>query len=104
MECCKSMFRGKFITTVVFLKKAEKSQIENLTHSLNKLEKKEQTKLKVSRRMEIIKIREEINNIEIQKQEKKINKTKDCFFERVNKIDKPLARFTKKSREKKITK
>ena len=30
---------------------------------------------------------------------KKINKTKSWFFERVSKIDKPLARLTKKKRE-----
>ena len=30
----------------------------------------------------------------------KINKTKSCFFEKINKIDKPLARLTKKNREK----
>ena len=30
----------------------------------------------------------------------KINKTKSWFFEKINKIDKPLARFTKKNREK----
>ena len=30
----------------------------------------------------------------------KINKTKSCFFERINKIDKPLARLIKKKREK----
>ena len=30
----------------------------------------------------------------------KINKTKSCFFEKVNKIDKPLARLIKKKREK----
>ena len=35
----------------------------------------------------------------MKKQEKKINKTKSWFFERVNKIDKPLARLTKKKRE-----
>ena len=29
-----------------------------------------------------------------------INKTKSWFFEKVNKIDKPLARLTKKRREK----
>ena len=29
----------------------------------------------------------------------KINKTKSCFFENANKIDKPLARFIKKKRE-----
>ena len=30
----------------------------------------------------------------------KINKTKSWFFEKKNKIDKPLARLTKKKREK----
>ena len=61
-------------------------------------------KPKVSKRKEIIKIREKINKIEIQKKiEKKINKTKSWFFEKVNKIDKPLARLTKK-REKNTNK
>ena len=46
--------------------KKEKSQADNLTHHLNELEK-EQTKPKISRRREIMKIREEINKIEIQK-------------------------------------
>ena len=48
---------------------------------------------------EIIKIKEEINKIETQKTIEKINKTKSWFFEKVNKIDKPLARLTKKRRE-----
>ena len=30
----------------------------------------------------------------------KINKPKSWFFEKINKIDKPLARLTKKKREK----
>ena len=30
----------------------------------------------------------------------KFNKTKSCFFEKINKIDKPLARLIKKKREK----
>ena len=30
----------------------------------------------------------------------KINKTESCFFEKINKIDKPLARLIKKKREK----
>ena len=30
----------------------------------------------------------------------KINKTKSCFFEKINKVDKPLARLIKKKREK----
>ena len=43
------------------------SQIYNLTHHLNESEKEEQTKPKLSRRKEIIKIREEINKIKFQK-------------------------------------
>ena len=80
------------------------SQIYNLTYHPKELENGEQTKPKVSRRKEIIKIREEINEKELQKKKKKkttdkINKTKSWFFERVNKIDKALASFTKKMRE-----
>ena len=95
------MLRGKFIVIQAFLKKEEKSQIDNLTHHLNELEKEEQIKPKVSRRKEIIKIKEEINKIEIQKTIEEINNTKSKFFEKVNKIDKPLARLTKKRRGKK---
>ena len=65
------MLRGNFIAIQAFLKKEEKSQINNLTHHLNELKKEEQTKPKVSRRKEIIKIREEINKIDIQKTIKK---------------------------------
>ena len=54
-----------------FFKKQAKSQINNLTYHLKELEKGEQTKPKVSRRKEIIKIREEINKIQIKKQFKK---------------------------------
>ena len=60
-------FIGKFIAIQAFLKKEEKSQINNLTYHPKELEKEEQTKPKVSIRKEIIKIREEINKIEIQK-------------------------------------
>ena len=66
------MLRRKFIAIQAFLKK-EKSQITHLTYHLTELEK-EQTKPKVSRKKEIIKIREEINNTEIQKTIKKIFK------------------------------
>ena len=54
---------------------------------------------KVSRRKEIIKIRAEINEIEMKKIIEKINEMKRWFFEKINKIDKPLARLSKKKRE-----
>ena len=57
-------------------------------------------KPKVSRREEIIKIRSEINEKEMKEMIAKIHKTKSWFFEKINKIDKPLARLIKKKREK----
>ena len=55
---------------------------------------------RVSRRKEILKIRAEINAKETKETIAKINKEKSWFFERINKIDKPLARLIKKQREK----
>ena len=51
---------------------------------------------RVSRRKEIFKINAEINAKETKETIAKINKTKSWFFERINKIDKPLARLIKK--------
>ena len=60
-EAAKSDLRGKFLPIQAYLKKQEKSQVNNLTLHLKKLEKEEQTKPKVSsRRREIIKITAEI--------------------------------------------
>ena len=55
---------------------------------------------RVRRRKEIIKIRAVINEKETKETIAKINKTKSWFFEKVIKIDKPLARLIKKQREK----
>ena len=55
---------------------------------------------RVSRRKEIIKITAEINAKETKETIAKLNKAKGQFFERINKIDKPLARLIKKKREK----
>ena len=100
MDAAKAVLRGKFIAIQAYLKKQEKSQVNNPTLHLKKLEKEEQTKPRVSRRKQIIKIRAEINDIETKKTIAKIKKTKSCFFEKINKIDKPLARLIKRKREK----
>ena len=55
---------------------------------------------RVRRRKEILKIRAEINAKETKQTISKINKAKSWFFERINKIDKPLARLIKKQKEK----
>ena len=74
--------------------------MNNLTLQLKQLEKEELENPRVSRRKEILKIRAEINAKETKETIAKINKAKSWFFERINKIDKPLARLIKKQREK----
>ena len=99
-DAAKAVLRGKFIAIQSYLRKQEKSQRNNLTSHLKQIEKEEQTKPKVSQRKEVIKIRAEINEIEMKKTKSKINEAKTCFFKKINKIDKPLARLIKKKREK----
>ena len=78
----KAVLRGECIAIQSYLKKQEKSQINNLTLHLKELEKEEQTQPKISRRKEIIKIRGEINAIETKKTIAKINKTKSGSLRR----------------------
>ena len=95
-----AVLSGRFISIQVYLKKQEKNQINNLTLHLKQLERDEMNNPRVGRRKEIIKTKAEINEKEKKEIIAKINKTKSWFFEKINKIDKPLARLIKKKREK----
>ena len=80
-DSVKAMLKGRFIAIQTYLKKQEKSQINNLTLHLKQLEKEEMKIPKVSRRKEILKIRAEINAKETKETIAKINKAKSSFFE-----------------------
>uniref|UniRef100_A0A5F9C4Y6 RNA-directed DNA polymerase n=1 Tax=Oryctolagus cuniculus TaxID=9986 RepID=A0A5F9C4Y6_RABIT len=99
-DTAKAVLRGKFIAIGAYIKKLERYQINELSAHLKDLEKLQQTKPKSSRRREIIKTREEINRIESKKTLQKISQARSWFFEKINKIDTPLAQLTKKRREK----
>ena len=75
----KAVLRGKFIAIQAYLKKQEKSQINNLIH-LKQLEKEEMKNPRVSRRKEILKIRAEINAKETKETIAKINKDKNLVL------------------------
>ena len=94
------MLRGRLIAIQAYLKKQEKSQTNDLTLHLKQLEKEEMKHPRVSRRKEMIQIRAEVNAKERKESIAKISKAKSWFFEKINKIDKPLARLFKKQREK----
>ena len=66
-DAANTVLRGKLIVIQAYFRKQEKSQINNLTLHLKQLEKGEQTKPKVSRRKEIIKVRADINEMETKK-------------------------------------
>ena len=58
-DTIKAVLRGKFIAIQAYLKKQEKSQINNLTLHLKQLEKEEMKNPRVTRRKEILKFRAE---------------------------------------------
>ena len=79
-DTVKAVLRGRFIAIQAYLKKQEKSQINNLTLHLKLLEKEEMKKPRVSRRKEILEIRAEINAKETEETIAKINKAKSWFL------------------------
>jgi hypothetical protein len=85
-DTAKAVLQGKFIVMSAYVKRTERSQINDLMQHLKLLEKQKQVKPKTSRRKEIIKIgpklmKERKENIQ------RINETKSWFFEKINKID-----------------
>ena len=75
----KSVLRRKFIAIQSYLKKQEK-QYRQPNFTPKTTGKRTTTKIKISRRKEITKIRAEINEKEMKETIVKINKTKSCFF------------------------
>ena len=99
MGCSKSISKREVDSNAILPQEQEKHLINNLTLPLKQLEK-EQKHPKI-RRKEIIKIWPEINEKDMKEAVVKINKTKRWFFEKINRIDKTLARVIKKKSRKK---
>ena len=97
-DTAKTVLRRKFVAIPSHLKKQEKHRIDNLTLHLKQLEKEKQKNTKISRRKKIIRIQAEMNEKEMKETIVKINKTKSWFSEKINKIDKLLARLIKEKR------
>ena len=98
-DTAKAVLRGKFTAIQSYLEKIETFQINILTLHLQELEEQQQRQPKASTRKEITKIRAELNDIETKSTILRINESRSWFFEKINKIDKPLSRFIKKKRE-----
>ena len=97
-DTVKAVLRGKLLAIPAYLKKIETFQINNLSLQPEELEEQQHTKPRVSRRKEVIMIREELNDIETKRTTQRINKSRSWFFENINKIDNPLSRLIKKKK------
>ena len=66
---------------------------------LKKLEQQQRDRPNPLTRKQLTKIRAEINELETRSTVEQINRTRSWFFERIHKIDRPLARLIQKKRE-----
>jgi hypothetical protein len=94
----KAFLREKLIALCTSKKKLGRAHSSSLTTHLKTLEQKEANSPKRSRWQEIIKLRGKINQVETRTIQR-INQTRSWFFEKINKIYKPLARVTREHRD-----
>ena len=89
----KEVSRRNYIAISAHMRRKERSKIDTLSSKLKELEEQDQRNSKPNRRQEITKIRAELKEIETRKPLQKINKSKNWFSEKINKIDRPLVYF-----------
>jgi phosphoribosylaminoimidazole carboxylase (NCAIR synthetase) len=95
----KAFLRGKLIALSASKKKLERAHTSSLATHLKALEQKEANSPKRSRQLEIINLMGEINQVETRRTIQRINQMRSWFFEKINKIYKPLARLTREHRD-----
>ena len=101
MGCRKSSSKREIYSNTILPQETRKISNKQLKFTPKAIRgKKKKKPPKVSRREENIKLRSEINEKEMKETIAKIKKTKSWFFEKINKLDKPLARLTEKKKEK----
>jgi hypothetical protein len=98
-DTMKAFLRGKLIALSASKKKLERAHISIFTTHLKALEQKEANSPKRSRGQEIIKLRDEINQVETRRTVQRIRQRRSWIFEKITKIDKPSARLSRGHRE-----
>ncbi|KAF6084344.1 hypothetical protein HJG60_008615 [Phyllostomus discolor] len=95
----KAVLRGMFIVIQTYQRRIQRFQTNNLTLGIQELEEQQPRQPRQSRRKEITKIRAELNDIEAKSTILRITESRSWFFEKINKMDKPLSRLIKKKKK-----
>ena len=95
MGCSKNSSKRELYSNKILPQETRKTSNRQPNFTPKTTRKRRRKKTQVSTSKEIIKIRAEINKKEMKETIVKINKTKSWFFEKIYKIDKPLARLIK---------
>jgi hypothetical protein len=95
----KAGLRGKQIVLSAYKKKLVRAHTSSWTANLKALEQKEANSSRKMRQQELIKLRAEINLVETNRTTTKNQQNQKLFFEKVNKINKPLANLSRGHRE-----
>ena len=101
-DTARAVLRGKFTVIQAYLKRIETAQIKNLTVHLQELQEQQQRQPTASRRKKITKIKAELNDIETKSTILRINESRSWFFEKINKINKPLSGVNKEKKRTQI--
>ena len=96
MGCNKNSSKKEVYSNTILPQETRKTSNRQPNFTPKTTGKRTTKKTQISRRTEIIKIWAETNEKEMKETIVKINKTKSWFFEKINKIDNPLARLKKK--------
>jgi MFS superfamily sulfate permease-like transporter len=95
----KTVLRGKHIALSTNKKKRDRTYTSSLTAHLKAREQNEANSPKRSRLQKIFKLRAEINLVETKRIIQRTNQSRSWFFEKINKINKYLARQTREHRD-----
>ena len=101
MGCSKSSYKREVYSSKILPQETRKISNEQPKLTLKAIRERKnpnKTKPTVRRRKENIKIRSEINEKQMKETIANIYKTKSWFFEKINKIDKPLGRPIKEKK------
>jgi len=100
MFMCMCVFVCVFVYVCLCLQKETGTSICQQLDSTPKSSRTQRSKTpRRRRRQEIIKLRTEMNQVETKRIIERINRNKSWFFEKINKIDKPLGRLMRGHRE-----